>query len=100
MHITSLDEDLQAVARADGLWTAMAEYEQGALSLERLCWELLHRLVPVAHEAWAHPLTAGWSQLEAINDRVLSDRCHQPTPEEHREVARILGELRSVLVEG
>jgi hypothetical protein len=100
MHIKSLDEDLQAVARADGLWTAMAEYDAGDLSLERLCWELLHRLVPVAHEAWAHGLTAHWSELEAINDRVLGDRSHQLTPDEHREVTRILNELRSLLVGG
>jgi hypothetical protein len=100
MHIESPDLDLPTVVRADGMWTAMAEYERGHLSLERLCWELLHRLVPVAHEAWASALTARWSELEAINDRVLADRCHQPTPAEHRDVARILGELRALLVEG
>jgi hypothetical protein len=100
MHIESPDLDLQTVARADGLWTAMAEYERGELSLERLCWELLHRLVPVAHEAWARGLSARWSQLEAINDRVLTDRCHQLTPAERAEVARLLGEVRALLVEG
>ena len=100
MHIESPDLDLQTVARADGLWTAMAEYERGDLSLARLCWELLHRLVPVADEAWANGLTARWSELEAINDRVLGDRCHQLTLEERSQVARILTELRAVLVGG
>jgi len=100
MHIERPELDLQTVARADGVWTAMAEYERGELSLERLCWELLHRLVPIAGEAWASGLTARWSQLEAVNDRVLTDRCHQLTLEERDEVARILAELRAVLVGG
>ena len=92
--------DPQAVALADGMWTAMADYQAGRLSLERLCWEVLHRLVPVACVPWASGITSCWTQLEAINDRVLTDRRHQLTPEEHDRVADLLEDLRVQLVEG
>jgi hypothetical protein len=100
MHTDSPEMDLPTVARVEGLWTAMADYERGRLTLERLCWELLHRLAPVAHEAWATGPTVRWLQLEAVNDRVLGDRRHQVTCEEHLEVLRILEELRTLLVGG
>jgi hypothetical protein len=89
--MTDVSEQLRSLV--DGMRKAVGSYRAGALSLDRLVWELKSRigaLQPVADREWVEELRSAWWQLEYVNAFWIESGRSDLTDEERRNVDEAL----------